>query len=530
MIEETKLKPHEQLKGGSLDEFQVYYLSRQKSQGGGIALGINKMFESTLLNSGDDDTEAISVLVVVGSIQIRVVAAYGVQENATKERKEKFWDFIEEEISQAENENQGLIIQMDGNLHAGEKLIKNDPNPQNQNGKLFFEVLQRNSGLVVVNSESICEGLITRKRQVESKTEKEVLDFFIVNEKLEPFLKRMVVDEQKEYGLQNFAQFKKNKRAIESDHNGLILEIAIEFSYNKPERQEMFDFKNKDAQELFKNETENNNDLLKCFENNLTLEVQSKKWLKAFNSILYKCFRKIRICKKKEVNDNFEKSLIKERIGLKKELNSINMKEELKEKIEKRIRDIDTGIGDKVAESYHKEILETINDLGGDETSLDGSSRNKLWKILKRKVPKNEPVIPVGKKDRKGNMVTNHMGLKHLYLKTYVNRLRNRPIKADFEELKQLKQILFELRLELCKTQKTTPWEITDLEAVIKDLKKAKARDPNWWLNELFMKEVAGENLKQSMLKMFNNNVVASRPCSSLVVNNIAKIFRYLFF
>ena len=194
MIEETKLKPHEQLKGGSLDEFQVYYLSRQKSQGGGIALGINKMFESTLLNSGDDDTEAISVLVVVGSIQIRVVAAYGVQENATKERKEKFWDFIEEEISQAENENQGLIIQMDGNLHAGEKLIKNDPNPQNQNGKLFFEVLQRNSGLVVVNSESICEGLITRKRQVESKTEKEVLDFFLVNEKLEPFLKRMVVD------------------------------------------------------------------------------------------------------------------------------------------------------------------------------------------------------------------------------------------------------------------------------------------------------------------------------------------------
>ena len=51
MIEETKLKPHEQLKGGSLDEFQVYYLSRQKSQGGGIALGINKMFES----SGDGD-------------------------------------------------------------------------------------------------------------------------------------------------------------------------------------------------------------------------------------------------------------------------------------------------------------------------------------------------------------------------------------------------------------------------------------------------------------------------------------------
>ena len=89
------------------------------------------------------------------------------QENAIKEKKSKFWEFIEEEICQAENDNQGLIIQMDGNLHGGQELIKDDPNPQNQNGKLFMELLQRNPGLVVVNSESICEGLITRQRRVQ---------------------------------------------------------------------------------------------------------------------------------------------------------------------------------------------------------------------------------------------------------------------------------------------------------------------------------------------------------------------------
>ena len=63
MIEETKLKPHEKIKGGFLDQFQVYYLSRQNAQGGGLAIGINKMLESTLLNSGNDETEVISVLV-----------------------------------------------------------------------------------------------------------------------------------------------------------------------------------------------------------------------------------------------------------------------------------------------------------------------------------------------------------------------------------------------------------------------------------------------------------------------------------
>ena len=77
----------------------------------------------------------------------------------------------------------------------------------------------------------------------------------------------MVIDEKREYCLSNFSQLNKNKRVIETDHNGLILEIAIQFSYKMPERQEMFNLKNKECQESFKKETEINSELLKCFEN-----------------------------------------------------------------------------------------------------------------------------------------------------------------------------------------------------------------------------------------------------------------------
>jgi hypothetical protein len=56
--------------------------------------------------------------------------------------------------------------------------------------------------------------------------------------------------------MSNFAQFKKNRRVIESDHNGLILELDIQFSYKKLERKEMFNLKNKECQEAFKMETE----------------------------------------------------------------------------------------------------------------------------------------------------------------------------------------------------------------------------------------------------------------------------------
>ena len=65
MVEETKLKANETIKCDSLNEFQVYYLSRQETQGGGLSLGVNKMFESTFINEGDDGTEVMSVSVVV---------------------------------------------------------------------------------------------------------------------------------------------------------------------------------------------------------------------------------------------------------------------------------------------------------------------------------------------------------------------------------------------------------------------------------------------------------------------------------
>ena len=42
------------------------------------------------------------------------------------------------------------------------------------------------------------------------------------------------------------------------------------------------------------------------------------------------------------------------------------------------------------------------------------------------------------------------------------------------------------------------------LEAVLKDLKKDKARDPHGWINEIFKEGVAGNNLKKSLLIYFN--------------------------
>ena len=256
----------------------------------------------------------------------------------------------------------------------------------------------------------------------------------------------MKVDEEKEFGLLNLAQIKKNGRIIETDHNGLIIDMDVNLERRKPERRELFNLRNKAGQEAFYQETETNEELLKCFENNLPLDVQSAKWKKAFENVLHKCFKKIRIVKKKD-KTNADKILL-ERVKLKKEIKSCDVDAKMKEKIEERIKQIEETIGEEVTVENHKVIVDNLKQLG-DGYNLNGSGRRNLWSLFKKRFPKSSQTVPVAKKDSQGNLVTNHMQLKRLYLKTYTDRMQNRPMKEDLEDLKNLKDDLFKLRLEL---------------------------------------------------------------------------------
>ena len=227
MLEETKLKPNEKIKCEASNDFQIFYLNRQESQGGGLALGVHKDIESTLIKEGNDETEMLSVQVLAGKIPMRIIVAYGPQENAPITKKLKFWEAIEKEVNEAEIEGHGVLLQMDGNLHIGENMVQGDPNPQNRNGKLFVDFLYRNKSLIVINSLKECQGVITRRRELENKTEEAVLDFCVINEKLRPFLQKMVIDESREFCLANISQIKKNGKIVETDHNSIIVDFDI---------------------------------------------------------------------------------------------------------------------------------------------------------------------------------------------------------------------------------------------------------------------------------------------------------------
>ena len=185
LVEETKFKEEGKLK---IENFIIFELVRETKDGGGLALGCVKELNPVLVRKGDDDVEAMTVDINVKPMTIRCCVAYGCQENSRIEKKNKFWDFIEEEVSSAWNLGYGFILQFDGNLWAGPEIVPGDPRQQNNNGKLFRDFLARNPNLKVVNSLELCEGLVTRIRNKEGVEERSILDFFVVCSRVLPFV------------------------------------------------------------------------------------------------------------------------------------------------------------------------------------------------------------------------------------------------------------------------------------------------------------------------------------------------------
>ena len=70
------------------------------------------------ISEGDDTTEVLVVEIHIEGKNIRVINAYGPQMCDNNERKIKFWSRIQEEITDAQDNDIGIIFQMDGNLHA----------------------------------------------------------------------------------------------------------------------------------------------------------------------------------------------------------------------------------------------------------------------------------------------------------------------------------------------------------------------------------------------------------------------------
>ena len=112
--------------------------------------------------------------------------------------------------------------------------------------------------------------------------------------------------------------------------------------------------------------------------------------------------------------------------------------------------------------------------------------------------------VPSAKKEKSGNLITTKTGLLALYKSTYMDRLSHKQILPEYEQLKVLKDNLFELRYEISREMKSEDWKVEKIEKICKSLKNNKARDECGLIFELFKPPYSGSDVYESLTKLFN--------------------------
>jgi hypothetical protein len=127
----------------------------------------------------------------------------------------------------------------------------------------------------------------------------------------------------------------------------------------KEQREEIFNFRNKECQQIFKKHTTDTSKLSKAFLNDLPLQMQSKEWEKNLNSFFHQSFRKIRLTKKPKKNHISE--LLDRRNYLKKDLNRLKKEGEENEAIDDELSDTENNIAGECAEANRKLVMDNCH-------------------------------------------------------------------------------------------------------------------------------------------------------------------------
>ena len=498
MIQETKLKSQGKIK---IENYIVFELLRtQQKGGGGLAMGVRKELNPILIREGNDEVEALSVEIEVTNMKIRCCVGYGCQESDVIERKNRFWDYLDQDVYQAGQRGHGFILHFDGNLWAGETIIPGDKRGQNRNGKLFSDFLQRNKNLTVVNSSPLCSGLVTRVRDKDGKLEESTLDFFVVCDRILPFVTSMVIDEDKKFILTNYTQVKKGGKAVDSDHYTQYMDVNLQYNPVKPVREFFLHYKNKKSQMKFKQLTTDTDEFTKCLNTNSSIIEKSYLWKGVLNKFCSKSFMKIRINKKaKRLNVNPKVSkLINERYQLRKQSKQHAKSDLFTSKIEfvnKQISLIEAqDKRDKLFKYYEK-------------FSSDSENVNilEMWKYMGKICPKFDQALPKAKYNHVGKLLSEKEGIKQSYALEFKNRFRPRPVRPDLRRIEKQRNHIFNLCLQNASNIEARDINERDLSQALRDLKNNKSRDPHGFINELFKSGMCGDNLKKSLLILFNS-------------------------
>ena len=222
-------------------------VTAKKSVGQNVCIILRKQIMNERIIKLYEPNEVANMLgirVELMNTGIRIFTAH-LKQQSTNSREELVdqYEEVRKQFCSANCSEEGIIMIMDANVHVGGSVINGCDDEQDWGGKVLMDIINEEN-LVLMNSEDICSGVITRidPRNGHGTT----LDLVIVNKYVHSKVNEVTIDEKGIWKPANYqAKIKKS-----TDHNTIVLKAKIE-RCPKQKPRSYLDTKSETGRELF---------------------------------------------------------------------------------------------------------------------------------------------------------------------------------------------------------------------------------------------------------------------------------------
>lgn len=474
----------------NIDGYEVVRKDR-KRDGGGILIAVKSKYKNVMLEVINKDDVEESLWIVLGQkTRYKIGVVYAAKGDKEKKKEIKdMYKLINEEIKQGQMKKQKMVIMGDFNCKVG---IGGKDQHISKGGKILCEMMEEND-LILANTVDRCEGKWTRIEGLK----KSIIDYIMLEKKEKENIKKVVIDEKKEYTPFRIVKKEDKIRTVYTDHRAMICEINWVMDTGRTEGvNKVLKKMGKKCYEKYKVIISKER-ISRIIERNKEIKDTYTKWNKRILEIKNQC----EVVIKKKKHSRTVRELIRIKRTLKIEYNKTKT-----EKLRKRKELITKHIHEEKTTAYAKKVKNTIEAL---RRNGGGMKEETFWEFRKKFIGKKEE-SRITMKDEKGNIKDEKEDILNIY-KDFYSKLFLKENSTTTEEKEQEKRVTDKLKTILADAEHQAPLKIEEKEVknAIKKLKRNKARDREGWNNEMILE--GGEEMVKSLTAIFNE--VCKQEC-----------------
>ena len=465
----------------------------RNKDGGGVLIAVLDVFAKITVEVSrtKEVYESLWVVINNGKVNVKIGVVYLPQEKPLSDKElTDVYNLISTEIRKGKEKDQSIIVAGDFNCRVGEAKVKGTLESESKGGKKLLAMIEKEK-MILTNASDKCNGLWTR----EERGKRSVIDFIIMEEDDEHYIKSIEIDENKSkapFRLKNIEGG--SIQTVYSDHNPMILKTNLILKEQEKYKSRIKRIITEDGYKKYCEELEKEK-VADIWNKTASLQEKYDEWSQKVMDIRKK-HEELRKPKRKQRSKTMRLLLAK-----KKQLNELKnnaQSKETKDEIHKEMMALKEMIILEEKDHKYRRLMKTTESLCKNGKFDSGS----FWELQKREKSCNDNAHAV--RNSEGVKVDTTEEILKAYQDFYGDLLTvtNKKVAEKAEE-PHVEKIKMEFSSIMEKGSKQGAKQISSeiISKATKRLKRKKARDREEWNNEMVLE--GGKEMEESLKKMF---------------------------